>query len=756
MVLNKLNRSYMRLIYLYLLVLINIIYAQNSVIDGKITDMQSLPVMYASVFLEGTNLGTTADSMGCFKIEQVVPGDYLISVSYLGYLKDQQKIKIKANEKITINFKLHNDILSFSDIIIHDERSYTASSSFTLNAVDFKLRPKESAQDLLNLVPGLITAQHAGGGKAEQIFLRGFDADHGTDVNISVDGIPVNLVSHAHGQGYADLHFVMPETIEGISVQKGPYYAASGDFSTAGSIKFNTIDKTDKNILSVEGGSFGTTRIFSIMNIPFKIPSSSLYIAGEYARTDGYFDNKQDFNRYNFFGKFCTQLSDVSNLKFTASAFKSDWNASGQIPERALKEGIINRFGSIDNSEGGNTGRYNFNLQFKTQPADNSWLESQVYLFKYNFRLYSDFTFFLRDPVNGDEIEQDDDRITFGYRASYSFSKDFGNTKLISTAGTALRQDFTDVQLWNTKLRSRLSPNVIAGIHQKNYSLYLEEELLFGSFIRLQLALRGDHFVFDVNDKIAYENSEKKSQTILSPKANLVFSPSPDLNFFLNYGTGFHSNDARAVAIGSNQRTLPGATAAEFGSRISLFKSTYFSTAFWLLHLDNEFVYVGDEGVTELSGATRRIGIDLGLRTQLSSWLWFDSDLNLSRGRFKDQPDGANYIPLAPHLTYSGGFTLKLQNGFVGNFRCIHVSSRPADETNSVVAWGSTLFDMAFSYPVGIFNLGISIENIFNTEWNEAQFDTESKLKNETEPVSELHFTPGHPRMLKASLSLSF
>ncbi|MGE5845419.1 MAG: TonB-dependent receptor plug domain-containing protein [Ignavibacteria bacterium] len=233
------NRSCMRLIYLYSLAFINIIYAQNSIIDGKITNMQSLPVMYSSVFLEGINLGATADSMGCFKIEHVMPGDYLISVSSLGYLKDHQKIKIKANEKITINFKLHNDILSFSDIIIHDERSYSASSSFTLNAVDFKLRPKKSAQDLLNLVPGLITAQHAGGGKAEQIFLRGFDADHGTDVHISVDGIPVNMVSHAHGQGYADLHFVMPETIEGILVQKGPYYAANGDFSTAGSIKFN-------------------------------------------------------------------------------------------------------------------------------------------------------------------------------------------------------------------------------------------------------------------------------------------------------------------------------------------------------------------------------------------------------------------------------------------------------------------------------------------------------------------------------------
>ncbi|HSP87106.1 MAG TPA: TonB-dependent receptor, partial [Ignavibacteriaceae bacterium] len=503
-------------------------------------------------------------------------------------------------------------------------------------------------------------------------------------------------------------------------------------------------------------GSFGTLRTLAMINLPLEIPNTSSYFTGEYVNTDGYFNKNLNFNRYNLFGKIITKLSDQSNLKFSVSSFSSDWDASGQIPVRAIKQGIINRFGSIDDTEGGRTSRYNFNLEYNTRISETSWLESQIYLFKYNFKLFSNFTFFLNDPINGDQIEQNDDRISFGYHGAYSFNNDLGSVKLKTTLGTSLRSDNMDVQLWNTKIRERLSPKVIADINQKNFGLYLQEELFISSLISLEIGLRGDYFIFNVDDLLNRNNSGKESQTILSPKANLVISPTNDVNFFINFGIGFHSNDARVVVTNPDQRTLPRANGYEIGSRIKLFNKLYFTTALWMLDLQNEFVFVGDEGTTEISGATRRAGIDFGLRSQIFSWLWADADINFSHGRFRNEPDGADNIPLAPDFTSTGGLTAKLNNKLETGLRYIHISDRPANETNSVTAQGATLFDLAASYQLGMFKLGFSIENIFDVEWNEAQFDTESRLQNEVEPVSELHFTPGFPRIFKTSISLNF
>jgi outer membrane receptor protein involved in Fe transport len=244
-------------------------------------------------------------------------------------------------------------------------------------------------------------------------------------------------------------------------------------------------------------------------------------------------------------------------------------------------------------------------------------------------------------------------------------------------------------------------------------------------------------------------------QTIISPKTNLVISPLSNLNFFFNYGSSFHSNDARVVVSSSGQRTLPKANGYEIGTRIKLLNRIYISSALWLLDLQNEFVYVGDEGTTELSGATRREGIDISLRSQINSWLWADADFNFSRGRFRNEPEGENYIPLAPDFTSTGGLTAKLANGVETNLRYIHISDRPANETNSITAKGTTLFDLAASYKIGIIKLFLTIENIFDVEWNEAQFDTESRLKNEPAAISELHFTPGYPRSIKVSILLN-
>ena len=261
----------------------------------------------------------------------------------------------------------------------------------------------------------MFIAQHAGGGKAEQIFLRGFDADHGTDVSVNVDGMPVNIVSHAHGQGYSDLHFVIPETINNIDFGKGAYYADRGDFNTAGYVDFKTYGALKNSMIKLEAGSFNTKRIlgmFNIINDPDN--KKNFYLATEYNYTDGPFDVKQNFNRVNIFGKYNQWITDNDYFNIKFSTFNSSWNASGQNPERAINEGIIDRWGSIDPTEGGSTSRSNVQMNFKHIISPSEHIEAMAWYSKYNFNLYSDFTFFLNDPIHGDEIQQKDGRNIYG------------------------------------------------------------------------------------------------------------------------------------------------------------------------------------------------------------------------------------------------------------------------------------------------------------------------------------------------------
>jgi hypothetical protein len=731
--------------------------AQNGSVAGKIIDgLTNKPLLFTSVFAEETTFGSVSDSTGNFIIENIPAGNFKLTAKLIGYKPKTLPVTVIKNEITKINFYLSPDVLSFNEIVVEDKRSVSASSSLVLSTIDFELREKESTQDLLKLVPGLIISQHAGGGKAEQIFIRGFDADHGTDLSISVDDVPVNMVSHAHGQGYADLHFIIPEVIKGIEVQKGPYFAGSGDFSTAGSLNFNTIDYLENELITVEGGSFGTLRTLTMINLPFNFSNTTSFAAAEFVRSDGYFNSPQNFKRFNLFGKVRSEISKYSHLTFTLSGFASAWNASGQIPERAVKDRTIDRYGSLDDSEGGETKRFNFNLSYNSWMDEETLIEAKIYFFNYNFNLFSNFTFYLNNTEDGDQIQQTDDRSVYGYKGTYSFANKINQIKFRTTLGTTLRADNIDVELWNTKRREKIYPKVLAEINQKNFSLFLKEEIYFNTFIRLELGIRGDLFLFNVKNRYKTGESGRKNQIVVSPKANLVISPSSELDLFFNAGGGFHSNDARVVISHSNQRTLPRAFGAEIGIKLRILSRIIFSSSFWLLDLENEFVYVGDEGITELSGPSSRKGIDTGIRAQLTSWLWADMDFNISKGKFKNEPDGRNYVPLAPDFTTTAGIISRFDNGLDLSLRFLFIDDRPANESYTVTANGTALFEFAAGYSVGLFNFSFAIENIFNVEWYEAQFDTESKLKNEAESVSELHYTPGTPRNFKINISYNF
>jgi len=734
--------------------------AHTGTVAGKITDANTKqPLIGATITIEGTKLGAISDTNGSFAITNAATGTYQLHSIARGYKEQTQTIMISLTDTLRVAIELSVDVFSLNPVTISADRSYSAASSSTISTIDFDLKPRQSAQDMLRLVPGLFLAQHAGGGKAEQIFLRGFDNDHGTDINISVDGLPVNMVSHGHGQGYADLHWLIPEVVQGMESYKGAYSAEYGDLATSGAVRFITKDQIDNNIMDIEGGEFGTARYMTMLKMPFSNNRISSYVAGEFYHTDGYFDNPADFNRYNVFGKSLFHIGDNSTLDLWVSGFASGWNASGQIPERAVAEGLIDRFGSIDPSEGGTTQRQNISLTFDNNKDGTDFL-TQVYFTNYGFKLFSNFTFFLVDSVHGDEIEQDDQRIMAGFRSEYSFNGQLGDIATNTLFGTAFRADDINTQLWHDEKRVRLSNTVNVVDHQEDMSFYSQEEFQFSPEFRVQGGLRGDYLIYNLNDLNPDTGSANLSgfvqQAILNPKLNVVFTPVSNLDIYLNGGSGFHSNDARVVVTNPSANTLARAVEEELGIRTLLFERLNLTASLWASHLESELVYDADNGTYNPAGASQRYGVDVGARWQLIRVLFADVDVNYAHGRFVDSAAGHNYLPLAPVLTSTGGLTYRDESGLEGSLRYRYMSTRPANSTNTVQTQPYIVFDATIAYKMERYKIGLTIENLFNTAWDEAQFDTVTRLKGESSPVENLDFTPGTPFNARLALNYFF
>jgi hypothetical protein len=606
-------------------------------------------------------------------------------------------------------------------------------------------------------VPGLFIAQHAGGGKAEQIFLRGFDIDHGTDLNLEVDGLPVNMVSHAHGQGYADLHFVIPEMIQYVDFDKGPYDANKGNFTTAGFVDFQTKDVLEENFVKVEGGQFGTLRTVAGINL-FSSDASRTkgYIGTEYFISDGFVESPQNFSRFNLTSKISTRLKNDDEFVIGASFFTSRWDASGQIPSRAVSNGMITRFGSVDNTEGGNTSRTNLFIKHLHEFSNGAYWSQQGYAVRYDFDLYSNFTFFLNDPIYGDQINQNESRMIYGYKSDYHYVGKFLGKELITEAGVGIRiDDVDDISLSHSIKRSFRNDKKRGDVNETNAHAYISETLTLSEKWSLNAAMRYDFINFRYYDKLlVLDRSVGKS--ILSPKLNINYQVDNNVLIYLRSGMGFHSNDARVVTQQSGEDILPRAVGIDLGLNTKLSDRLFVHAALWQLDLDEELVYVGDEGIVEPSGKTHRSGIDLSVRYEILPWLFLDGDLNLTKPKAKDEPEGKNYIPLAPTISTIGGLSFKIKNGLNGALRYRYIGDRAANEDNSVVAKGYFLADAVVNYTQSKFEFGFSAENIFDAKWNEAQFDTASRLQYEADTVSELHFTPGTPLFLKAKVSFFF
>ena len=740
----------------WLLFISSVSFSQKGRIEGYISDAETkTPLNGASVILQG-NKGDDSDAFGKFGISGISTGQYELIVTHVSYKTEIIPVEIKENIVSTVLVAMKKANIDLSEVRVNGKKS---SPLNTIGSVDIMLRPVNTSQDILRIVPGLFIAQHAGGGKAEQIFLRGYDIDHGTDINITVDGLPANMVSHSHGQGYADMHFMIPETVERISFDKGPYFPNKGNLATAGYVEFHTKEFLKSNYLKVEGGQYNTQRAVGMLKLLNKESEKSrqqFYVAAEYFRSNGFLESPQDFYRFNLMGKYSAWFGNQSQVTITASTFDSKWNASGQIPNRAVQRGMISRFGSIDNSEGGKTSRTNINIRHARQWKNNWKSTDQLFYSRYLFNLYSNFTFFLNDPVNGDGINQKEKRNIYGYNTTASKSWIIASKNTSTEFGAGFRYDDIDGIELSKAVKRKFSEYVQKGdINELNVYLSWTQHLELSDRVTVNGGLRLDNFRFAYKDKLGGEtNFRSQQRNIISGKLNFVYTTSPTVKIFLNNGIGFHSNDTRVILNISAKDILPKVYGTDLGIILKPAKELILKAALWHFKSEQEFIYVGDEGIVEPGGKTRRIGIDLSARYQFTSWLYGDLDLNYTNARAIGKPKDEGFIPLAPSFTSIGGLSTKMKNGVSGSLRYRYMNDRPANEFNTRNADGYLIADMLVSYSWKNLELTFTVENLLNTDWREAQFDTESRLQFESNPVTEIHYTPGIPRFIKAGLSI--
>lgn len=754
---NKIFTSWCLLVLSFLFFPYAVSAHQGSVRGNVINSQSGKPLEGVNVYIKELNRNSITNSFGRFMITSLQPGNYSVSFTHVGFETIQKDIYVEDGITTDLNISMNIIPANIQEVTINADRPQNLT---TISDIDIRLRPINSSQDMMRMIPGLFTSQHQGGGKAEQMFLRGFDVDHGTDINVSVDDMPVNMVSHAHGQGYADLHFLIPELVQSLSFGKGPYQIDKGDFATAGFAAFKTYDYLSNSFVKLEGGMydhFRTVAAVNLLNGQKGDGKNSAYIAGDYTYDKGYFDEPQHFNRLNLMGKFSTRLSENKKLNITLSAFGSQWDASGQIPERAVTEGLITRFGQLD-QETGRTSRYNLNVEYLQFINSNSIFKINAYVSYYDFDLISDFTFFLKDSVNGDRIRQKEQRLLAGYNAKYTTDYHIGNMKTTTELGLGIRYDnVMNDELSHVDANYQLLDRLAYGdVYETSIFAYVGQTVYLLPQLVLNAGARLDYFMNAYKNKLPEDLSRQQYDVAkVSPKAGLYYNFNNSARIYFNYGSGFHSNDTRVVVEQKGRNILPNANGYDLGVVLKPLPKLLFSGAVWMLDLQSEFVYVGDEAEVEPSGRSRRTGVEASLRYELFKWLYLDGDFNYTHARFVDEVKGNDYVPLAARVTSIGGVTFKKGN-LTTSLRFRYMGDRPANEDNAVIAKGYTVFDAVLNYKIKRFDFGAQVQNVFNAAWNEAQFDTESRLQNEAMPVSEIHFTPGTPFALKLTAMVSF
>lgn len=628
----------------------------------------------------------------------------------------------------------------------------TSGSQGVVGYEDFENRPLSRVGELVENVPGVIATQHSGTGKANQYFLRGFNLDHGTDFAGFVDGVPVNMRSHGHGQGYMDLNFLIPELVERIDYRKGPYFADVGDFSAAGTVAFKTRN-TLAPMAEVTAGSYGYYRALAAGS--FKAGDKDVLLAIDGTLNNGPWTLDENLHKINAFAKI-----SASDWSLSLSAYHADWNATDQVPERAIESGLISRYGNIDPYLGGHTTRVGLTLNART--GDTDWTAYATY---YDFGLTSNFTYYLDDEVNGDEFQQADRRGVFGGSMRHRIDTALGSMPVQVTLGADMRYDMIGkVGLYNSVDGVRTATVREDSVDEYSGALFGEAQFALTPRLRLTTGLRGDLLGYDVRSDLA-ANSGHGWAVLLAPKAALAWRAADTLELYANYGESFHSNDVRGATITIDPSTgeaaekvgaMVRARGAELGARLETGNFTASLVGFYLT-LGSELVYTGDGGTTEPNAASRRYGTEASLFWRPAKWLTLDASGALTHARFTGVDADESSIPNSVSRVLSAGASFELPGEISATLRLRHLGSAPLLEDNSKRSDPTTLVNLGIYKQIGRGRVGLDVLNLFDARDADITYYYTSRLQGEaTDGVDDYHIHPVEPRQFRVSWRYSF
>ncbi|HWZ70599.1 MAG TPA: TonB-dependent receptor [Casimicrobiaceae bacterium] len=624
-------------------------------------------------------------------------------------------------------------------------------------------RPLLRPGEVLEYVPGMIVTQHSGAGKANQYFLRGFNLDHGTDFATDLAGMPVNLRTHAHGQGYMDLNFMIPELVSRIDYYKGPYFAQQGDFATAGSASIHYAESLPNSLAELGIGTEKYGRAL-LAGSPEVGPGRVVY-GVELYHDNGPWDNPDNYRKLNGVLRY-TQKAGDGQWGVTAMGYSGKWNSTDQIPQRAVNSGLIDRLGAIDPSDGGRTYRYSLSGDYQQQVAGGQ-LQSTAYGIRYYLKLYSNFTYFLNDPVNGDQFNQYDNRKILGWNGSWTRPDKVFGLDMTNTLGWDIRQDRLDpVAIYNTVQRRPLSTKREDRVRETSYAIYAQNQTQWTDWLRTVAGVRGDRYDFKVDSNIA-DNSGSRSAGIGSPKLSMIFGPWQKTEYFVNLGEGFHSNDGRGTTTHVDPGTgaavdpvtpLVRAKGAELGVRTEVVPNLQSSLSLWYLHLDSELVFQGDTGTDTPGRPSRRTGVEWSNHYTPNTWLLVDLDLAYTHARFADNDPLGNHIPEALQGTAEAGITVRKLGPWTASLFGRYFGPRSLLEDNSVKSKSTTLFNAQATYEVNKqLRLRFDVFNIFDRKADDITYYYRSRLPDEPAGgVNDIHFHPVERRSLRLAMLFKF
>jgi hypothetical protein len=749
-------------------------------ISGRVLDQTGavLPGVAIDLVLSAGERTTVTDEGGRYDFGNVPAGPAELTFRLLNFSVLRRSIAVAPGAALTTDVVL---TLSLSaDVVVTGTSTFrnvadvenpaaslvgiaAAASQGAVTAAQLDARPVMRAGEVLETVPGLIVSQHSGEGKANQYYLRGFNLDHGTDFSTTVAGVPVNTPTGAHAHGYADVSFLIPELVSGVQFKKGPYFADEGDFSAAGAANINYVNQLDRPMLQLSSGNDGWGRIFGAASP--RVGGGVLLGALEVNHNDGPWVRPDDYRKLNGVLRY-SRGDNRNGFSLTGMGYWADWDSTDQVPARAFESGLISRFGLLDASDGGRANRQSVAAEFQHSSGPSS-LRGTAFVLHNSLNLFSNFTYFLDDPDNGDQFEQTERRVAAGGRLTYRRLGHLFERHTESAVGVQVRRDrLSPVGLYRTAARRRLSTTREDEVGQTMAAVYAQTEVEWTRMFRTTFGVRADRYQFSVASDNSL-NSGHGSDGLVSPKVGAIVGPWSGTELYVNAGTGFHSNDARGAAItvdpisgeaADRVTPLVRAKGAEVGLRTVRIRGLQSTVAVWYLGIDSELLFVGDAGTTQAGRPSRRVGVEWTNYLRPVRWLTLDADLAFTRARFTDaEPAGAR-IPGALDRVISAGVSIEPQRGVFGSLRARHFGPRPLIENATVTSKATTIWNGEAGYSLSDkARIVLAVFNLFDANVSDIDYFYASRLPGEpAEGVEDVHTHPALPRSARIGLQLTF